>query len=205
MQTRMNADKPDNDAGTQGAEQTLQFVREAVAQENRYPDQQDSNHCGQRADDQLQMCFLMYVAAQREGHGYRSRSDRQRHGERIKSLRQDSFAAGRCLQLAVLLLARAIQNLPAGHGHDQSAAHLDRCQADAEELQNVGADEQRRDQQHHAVDRDPHGHGAANAGVVAQGHFRKDGRHAERVHDGKQRGKNQQHVSYDGVHARPTA
>src|ERR1039457_6241513 len=65
----------DNDAATQRTEPELQFVGEAVAQENRYPNQQNSNPRGQRADDQLQVPLLMYVAAQREGHC--DRSDRK--------------------------------------------------------------------------------------------------------------------------------
>src|ERR1017187_1758387 len=53
----------DYDAGTRWAQQLLQFVRKAIVQKNGQPDQQDSKNRGQRADDQLQVSFLVNVAA----------------------------------------------------------------------------------------------------------------------------------------------
>ena len=35
---------------------------------------------------------------------------------------------------------------------------------------------------------------------IAQRHFGEDGRHAQRIHDGQQRGENEQYVANDGVH-----
>src|SRR5271157_1516912 len=191
----------DEDARTRGAQQPLQLVREAVAQEDGQANQQNANHSRQRADDKLQAGFLMQVAAEGDSNGDRTRSDGERHGERIKRLRKDSGITGLGVELSILRIALTIQDAPAGNRHHQSAAHLHRRQAHPEELQDVRTDEQRGNQQHKAVDGNPHGDNTANAYVVALGHFGEDGRHAERVYDGQQRGEYQQHIAYDCIHA----
>src|SRR5271157_249251 len=191
----------DEYARTRGAQQPLQFVREAVAQEDGQPNQQNANHSSQRTDDQLQMAFHVQVAAERQSNGDRARSDSQRHGERIKRPREYPLSAGLAIEFAVLQVVLAIQDAPAGNRHHQSAAHLHRRQAHPEELQDVRSDEQRGNQQHNAIDGNPHGDSTANAYVVALGHFGEDGRYAERVYDGQQRGEYQQHIAYDCIHA----
>src|SRR5271157_82904 len=195
---RRQADKY---ARTRGAQQPLQLFREAVAQEDGQPKQQNANHSSQRADDKLQAGFLMQVAAEGDSNGDRARSDGERHGERIKRPREYPRSAGLAIEFAVLQVVLAIQYAPAGNRHHQSAAHLHRRQAHPEELQDVGTDEQRSNQQHNAIVGNPHGDSSANAYVVALGHFGEDGRYAERVYDGQQRGEYQQHIAYDCIHA----
>jgi len=56
-------------------------LRKPIAQEDGQPNQQNADYGGERADDQLQVGFLVEVAAQSESDGNRSRPYGQRHGE----------------------------------------------------------------------------------------------------------------------------
>jgi len=96
-----------------------------------------------------------------------------------------------------------VQQLPGERRDHDAAGDADDRQRDAEEAEHVRAHEQRAEQQEEAVDRDAAGERVAlGVGKMAR-QAQEDRRAADRVHDRKQRGIDQQKRVEGLAHRRP--
>jgi hypothetical protein len=177
----------DQDTGAVFPEQPGDGIGRAIAE----IDGQAGKHGSDERGDDLQPPGFRSVAdvgSEGEGDGDGAGADGERHGERVEGERAPvAFPApGGGLTAFLPVLFGALEEIPAGSGDEQATADLHDGERDAEEAQDVGADEEGADEEAGSVPCDASGQAHADGSIKAWGEAEEDGRGAHRIDDGEE-------------------
>ncbi len=142
--------------------------------------------------------MMRLVGAERNGHGNGTRSNRERKSERVEGAAENIVGIHFFLDLwPAIDCLFALEHGPAIGNDDEAAADLHNGNGDSEEMQNVGANEERGNQQDKTVQSNLARQDAAQGTRIVSRQGEKDGAAAEGIHDGEKRAEDEQNTFGD--------
>src|SRR6516162_1876154 len=186
--------EPQHDAHAAFTNHGSQTVGKGVANINTDGYKRGANHGG-KTGKQISFQGMRQVCAERDGDGDRTRADDKGQGQRIKRVPKNILQIHFFLDVAgPVPFLFFVQHGPTVGNDHQTAAKLHDGNRDAEEVQDVRADHERRNEENKTV----HGHLARKSAArwrrVAARERKKNGAAAERIDDRKERAQDQQYV-----------
>ena len=124
--------------------------------------------------------------AERDGSGDRTRADRKRQSERVKSAAKNVGGVHIFLNLAALVGIFLLEHGPAVGDDDEAATDLHDRNGDAEEGEDVGANKIGGDDEDETVEGDAPSKEATGGGGVVSGEGEEYGAAADRIDDGEE-------------------
>src|SRR5882724_4901824 len=129
--------------------------------------------------------MMRSVRAERDGCGDRSRADRKRQSERVKSAAKNVGGVHIFLNLAALVGIFLLEHGPAVGDNDEAATDLHDRNGDAEEREDVRADKIGGDDEDETVEGDAPGEEATGRGGVVSSEGEEYRAATDRIDDGK--------------------
>jgi len=160
-------------------------VRETIANVDTCGHDRSTDHSGQDGK-KISAEMVGCVGAERDGDGDGAGADGERQCERIKGAAENVSGVHIFLNLAALVGIFLHEQSPAVGDDDEAATNLDDGDGDAEEGEDVRANEVGRDDKDEAVERDTAGEEAASRSGVVLSEREEDRTAADRIDDGEE-------------------